>query len=148
MRCFVYCEWIDDARMTRSLPSARFVGRVRLPDHRLAFVSFKEQGSDTVHGSGCHIEPEKGSSLPGLLWELDVAAAKEAERLSRVPEGRYVKRLFAVEDEQGNKVQSAAYVIREPVGRSAPSREYRDHMIAGARKHGFPADYIRHIETL
>lgn len=148
MKCFVYCEWIDDARLTRSLPTAKFIARVTLPDHRLAFVSFKEEIAETIQGSGCHLEPAKGSSVPGLLWDFDDAAVKEAERLSRVEQGRYVKRVLAVVDDAGNPIECAAYVIGNPVGQSKPSQEYRDHMVAGARQHGFPADYLTYIQNI
>ncbi len=33
VKSFVYCEWIDDDRLVRALPTARFLGRVRLEDH-------------------------------------------------------------------------------------------------------------------
>lgn len=148
MKSFVYCEWIDEDRLTKALPSAVRIGKVVLPNYRLTFVSYHEDGQDEIRGSGCHVIEEKGSELPGLLYEYDEHATAVAERLSRVREGRYVAASFPVKDENGQIVDAVAYIIKHPVGDSAPSEEYKANMIAGAQKNSFPEEYIRYIESL
>lgn len=148
MKSFVYCEWIDEDRLTKALPSAVRIGKVVLPDYKLAFVSYHEDGSDEVRGSGCHVLPEKGTELPGLLYEFDERAKAVAEKLSRVREGRYVAQSFTVRLEDGSTVDGVAYVIKHPVGDSTPNDEYRANMIAGAKKNAFPEAYVKYIESL
>lgn len=147
-KSFVYCEWIDDDRLKRALPSARFIGTVRLADHRLAFVSFKEDGSDAVLKGGCFLEEAAGAVTPGLLYEFDAAALAEAERLSRVAQGRYCAKWVQVVDGRGAAHLAVAYVIKHPVASSSPSNEYKANMLAGARKHAFPPQYLDHINAL
>src|SRR5579885_879559 len=109
VKSFVYCEWIDDDRLVRALPTARFLGRVRLEDHELAFVSFKEDGADAVFKGGCYLQPVPGAQTPGLLYEFDEAALAEAERLSRVRQGRYRATRVEVVDSAGGRHSAVAY---------------------------------------
>ena len=148
MKSFVYCEWIDDDRLLRALPSARFVARVTLDDYRLAFVSFKEDGNDTILKGGCYLEPAPGQQAAGLLYEFDDTALNEAERLSRVEQGRYCGKSFTVRDSEGRAHEAVAYVIKNPVGSASPSTEYKNNMLNGARKHGFSSEYISYISAL
>lgn len=148
MKCFVYCEWIDDDRLKRSMPDARFIDRVTLPDHRLVFTTFVEDDDATMRGGGCHLEAADGSAVPGLLYELSDDERGVAEALSRVKEGRYTPRQYQVVDSAGVTHDAIAYVIKTPTGVSTAPDEYRAHMLAGARKHGFPESYLRVLETI
>lgn len=148
MKCFVYCEWIDDDRLRKSMPDAQFIARVTLPEHRLVFTTFVEDGDPTVRGGGCHLEAAEGSDVPGLLYELSDGERAIAERLSRVQEGRYTPRHYQVVDSAGVTHDAVAYVIKTPTGASTAPDEYRAHMLAGARKHGFPEAYLQVLESV
>lgn len=148
MKCFVYCEWIDDERLKKSMPGARFMDRVTLAGHQLVFTTFVEDTDPTVRGGGCHLVAAEGHSVPGLLYELSDDERAIAEALSRVKEGRYTPRLYRVVDSAGVTHEAIAYVIKTPTGASTAPAEYRAHMLAGARKHGFPAEYLRVLETI
>lgn len=148
MKCFVYCEWIDDERLRRSMPGARLIGEVVLPDHRLVFTSFVEDGDAKVRQGGCHLEARGGSSVPGLLYELSDDEVRIAESLSRVAEGRYAPKRYQVVDRAGGRHEAVAYVIKHPGAPSRAPDEYRAHMLAGARRHGFPQDYLEQLEAI
>lgn len=148
MKCFVYCEWIDDDRLKKSMPDAQLIDRVTLPDHRLTFTSFVEDEDKTVRAGGCHLVPAAGDSVPGLLYELNEEEQQIAESLSRVPQGRYAPVTYQVVDSAGNTHEAVAYVIKHSLGHSTPPDEYRAHMLAGARKHGFPEAYQQLLETI
>lgn len=148
VKCFVYCEWIDDERLKKSMPEARLIDRVILPDHRLTFASFVEDSDATIRQGGCHLVPAVGESVPGLLYEFDAQEQKTAETLSRVPEGRYTALPCRVVDRAGVAHDATAYVIKHPMGPSKASTEYRTHMLDGARKHAFPNEYLQLLETI
>ncbi|MBI2756537.1 MAG: gamma-glutamylcyclotransferase [Chloroflexi bacterium] len=148
MKCFVYCEWIDDHRLRQSMPEVRLLDRVVLPDHRLAFTSFVEDADATIRPGGCNLVYAQGNSVPGLLYELDAVQERVAETLSRVAEGRYTPRSYEVVDRAGITHQAVAYVLKHPLDASPAPDDYRLHMLAGARRHEFPEDYIRAIEAL
>lgn len=148
MKVFMYCEWIDDERVRRSMPNAKMLDRVRLPNHRLVFTTFVEDSDKTERGSGCHMEPSPGDVVHGLMFDLTEEEVSTAERLSRVAEGRYTGQTFRVVDSHGEEHDAVAYVIKHPIGSSTPSDEYRDHMLVGARKHEFPGEYLSMLERI
>lgn len=148
MKCFVYCEWIDDERLKKAMPNARFIGRVVLPEHRLTFTSFVEDGDPTLRNGGCHLEESPEQSVPGLLYEFGEAEQEIAETLSRVPQGRYTPLSCRVVDRAGIFHDAIAYVIKHPLGPSKAPDEYRAHMLAGAQKHEFPDAYRQLLETI
>lgn len=148
MKSFVYCEWIDDDRLMKALPSAKFLRTVSLKDYKLSFVSFTEDGNSAVFKGGCFLEQATGESTPGLLYEFDDAAVAEAERLSRVSQGRYCAKNVWVSDNLGTEYEAVAYVIKHPITAASPSVEYKENMMNGARKHAFPLQYISYINTL
>lgn len=148
MKCFMYCEWIDETRVRRSMPDCVVIDTVTLPDHKLVFTTFVEDEDRTERGSGCHMVPSAGDHVLGLLVELNEGEVAIAERLSRVEQGRYTPQGYRVIDSKGDAHDSVAYIIKHPLGPSAPSDEYRDHMVVGGRNAGFPEDYVAMIEGL
>jgi len=148
MKCFVYCEWIDDERLRISMPDAQLIDKVTLLGHRLIFTSFVEDGDNTVQNGGCHLVEAEGFSVPGLLYELSMGEQQIAEKLSRVKEGRYTPADYRVVDSGGTSHDAIAYVIKHPKGPSTASSEYREHMLNGARKHNFPEEYVKQLESI
>jgi gamma-glutamylcyclotransferase len=148
MKCFIYCEWIDDDRLKKSMPTAQLVDTAFLPDHRLMFATFVEDEDKTERPGGCHLVESRGDSVPGLLYELTEEEKSVAEALSRVGEGRYTPVQYQVVDSRGTRHNAVAYVIKHPFGPSTAPDEYREHMLNGARNHGFPEAYLRLLETI
>jgi len=148
MKCFVYCEWIDDERLRSSMPDAQLIDKVMLSGHRLVFTSFVEDGDETVRNGGCHLVEAEGFSVPGLLYELSVEEQQIAETLSRVREGRYTPVHYQVIDSKGVSHDAVAYVIKYPKGSSKASNEYREHMLNGALQHNFPEEYVKQLKSI
>lgn len=148
MKCFMYCEWIDETRVRKSMPDCVVIDTVTLPDHKLVFTTYVEDEDKTERGSGCHMVPSPGDQVLGLLVELNDEEVAIAAGLSRVDQGRYTPQNYTVIDSQGNAHDSVAYVIKHPLGPSKPSDEYRDHMVVGGRNMGLPEEYIAMIESL
>lgn len=145
---FVYCEWIDGQRMLKSLPTAEYVSIADLEDHRLAFVAYVETGTEAPGVGGCHLLEESGSTVPGVLYELDEDAQVEADRLCRIDEGRYRRATYSVRTPDGEVHEALTYIIANPTAESAPSQEYVQHMVQGAADRGFPREYIAELEGM
>jgi hypothetical protein len=84
----------------------------------------------------------------GLLYDITDADLREAERLSRVQEGRYTRRDFDVLGEDGKRYKGIAYVIKHPLGPSKPSHEYLNHMLKGGKEFGFPPAFVDALKAL
>lgn len=119
MKCFMYCEWIDETRVRRSMPDCVVIDTVTLPDHKLVFTTYVEDEDKTERGSGCHMVPSVGDEVLGLLVELNDEEVAIAAGLSRVEHGRYIAQNYTVIDSRGNEHDSVAYVIKHPLGLSS-----------------------------
>ena len=64
------------------------------------------------------------------------------DKMTRVEHGRYTRKNLRVVGEDGRHYKAVAHAIKNPIGKSQPSREYMSHMIKGAKEHNFPKDYI------
>ena len=145
MYLLIYCEWLDSELVKRSLPNARFVTKVRVPDYRLVFTSFSEDDSRRVLEGGCHLAEATGHVLLGVLYEVSEEDLIRLDKLTRVGNGRYTRKYLSVIDEEGKKYDTVAHCIKNPKGKSRPSREYLEHMVKGAKEFGFPQDYIQSL---
>ena len=148
MYLLIYCEWLDSRLVKKSLPDARLHGKATLKDYKVAFSSFSEDGSDELQYGGCHLAAAPGETLHGVLWEITDEELAKLDKLTRVEHGRYVKKHVTVLDATGKSCAAVAHSIKNPKGASRPTKDYMDHMIAGAREHGFPPAYIEALEAL
>ncbi len=83
--------------------------------------------------------------LFGVLYEVSEEDLIRLDKLTRVEKGRYRREYLSVIDEEGKRYDAVAHCIKNPKGRSRPSREYLEHMISGAREFNFPLDYIQSL---
>jgi gamma-glutamylcyclotransferase len=148
MNLFIYCEWLDSRLVYKSLPDAKFAGKATVKDYRVAFSSFTEDVSDEMLYGGCHLEPAEGQTLYGLLYAISDEELAKLDKLTRVEQGRYVKKHLTVADEKGKLRAAVAHSIKNPRGKSRPTQDYMDHMIQGAKEHSFPHSYIELLERL
>lgn len=145
MYLLIYCEWLDSELVKRSLPNARFVTKVKVPDYRLVFTSFSEDDSQGVLEGGCHLAKATGHVLLGVLYEVSEEDLIRLDKLTRVENGRYTRKYLSVIDEEGKKYDAVAHCIKNPKGKSRPTKEYMNHMIKGAKEFNFPQDYIQSL---
>lgn len=148
MYLLIYCEWLDSDLVKKSLPDARLVGKATLKDHKVAFSSFTEDVSPEMMYGGCHLEAAPGQTLYGVLYEISDDELAKLDKLTRVEQGRYIKKFPTVVDENGTSHKTVAHSIKNPKGKSRPTKDYMDHMIKGAKEHGFPKPYIDLLEKL
>ena len=93
-----------------------------------------------------NIAPEPGARTCGVLWLLDPKALDRLDRSEGVPQ---VYRRIHVEIVVGGEERVAAFTYRSPwtVAGRKPSARYLGLLVAGAREHGLPAEYVRFLES-
>ena len=128
------------ARVTR----ARLLGAVEVPGHRLAF---HKRGVD---GSGkCHVyaEQEQSDRMHGVLYEIDKRGKATLDRDERKNRG-YREQVVKV-SLHGVTWEPYLYVAQSSHVDSGliPYHWYKSLVLAGARYHGFPAEYVQAIEA-
>ena len=148
MYLLIYCEWLDSELVKKSLPDAKLIGTATLKDHKVAFSSFTEDGSPEMMYGGCHLEAAPGQTLYGILYEISDEELAKLDKLTRVEQGRYVRKYPTVADGSGKLYNAVAHSIKNHKGKSRPAKDYMDHMIKGAKAHSFPKPYIDLLEKL
>ena len=143
---FAYGSNMSTARLTARTPSARVVGRGRLPNHALRW---HKRGRD---GSGkCDVAFAGARSTAvvwGVLYRIDCAEKADLDRIEGLGVG-YDEHEVVVVTEAG-EIAARTYVARpgavDPALR--PRQWYKAHVLAGAREHGLPAPYVEMIERV
>lgn len=141
---FAYGSNMSTARLTARTPSARVVGRGRLPGHALRWHKLGRDGSGkcdvVVAGS------ESTAVVWGVLYRIDCAEKGDLDRIEGLGVG-YDEHEVVVSTETG-RVAARTYRARPDAVDPAlrPRRWYKAHVLAGAREHGLPAPYIEMIE--
>ena len=93
-----------------------------------------------------NITPEAAARTCGVLYLLD---PEELERLDRSEGVPQVYRRIPVEIVIGGEERVAAFTYRSwwTVAGRKPSARYLGLLVAGAREHGLPAEYVTFLES-
>lgn len=139
-----YGSNLHPLRLAARVPSARTVGVVEIPGYRLAFHK------RSVDGSGkCLIYTEQGQSrkMYGVLYEFDVSEKASLDKAEGKGNG-YCGQLVQF-PLNGETYTSYVYIAQSThVDPSlVPYHWYKGLVLAGARYHHFPAEYIASIEA-
>jgi len=124
-------EW----RRRHGLPQylLRYVGNAWLPDHQLAFT----MGSGIIGGGTLDLQPDRGSLVPGALFELAPGGLEALDRKEGAP--HHYRRMNAVAlDDHGREVPVMTY-IGTPERRSPfhpPCEHYLDLVREGYEVRG------------
>ena len=116
------------SQMARRCPTARMIGTATLTDYRMLFRGNGWGGVATV-------EPDAGSSVPVLLWEIQPADERALDIYEGYPT-LYTKITKTV-DLNGEPVEAMLYVMTESHELSAPSPSYYAVLREGYKMHGF-----------
>lgn len=151
MHYFAYGSNLDPQQMSRRCPGATVVGLAELRDHRLTFpLTSHDWGGGVASVGVAH-----GESVWGAVYELTdghLAALDRYEQyvgpgdqhnlydretvsvqLVRADDGSFPRRLHAW-----------IYLARS-ANPSPPSRRYLDAILAGARHHRLPDEYVARL---
>ncbi len=144
---YIYCEWLDSSLVKKWIPDAKLVTVAELPDHKVSFVTYKDDAGEKFEG-GCCLTAAPGETLYGVVWEITEEALLSVDKLVKIGEGKYTREYRAVKGHDGKSYATVSHSIKNPTGISTPSEEYLAHMVGGAKEFKFPAEYVEKLEEL
>ena len=118
--------------------------RGRLDGYRLTFDLPVGPGERGV----ANLVADPGAVTWGACYLLDAATCDQLDRTEGVHAGYYRRLDVAVTIEDGARLTAFAYHGTMTVPGRKPSARYVGLVLDGAREHGLPAEWIRHLETL
>lgn len=143
MKYFAYGSNMSSEEMRAWCPSAQFVAAARLPHHRLDFTRYSRKRE----GGVADIVPARGQEVWGVLYELDAGDLAALDRKEGVP-AAYTRAFVDVAPVSGEPARVLTYTVVEKGRTEAPSREYLEIMLRGARERDLPGSYVRTLEQI
>jgi gamma-glutamylcyclotransferase len=138
---FAYGSNMSRHQMGQRCPGHGRGLRARVDGFRLAFDRYsKGRGGGHV----ADILPEPSSHVWGVLWEVEERHLDVLDGFEGVARGVYRRVDVEAEMEDASAV-AIAYQICEPAEEGAPSRDYLDLLLEGAREFDFPSGYVRFL---
>lgn len=141
MQIFCYGSNMLSQRIQERVPSARPICLGRLVAHRLAWHKRSDDGSGK-----CDIEKTDvaGDFVLGVIYEVDAA---EKPQLDAAEGKGYEQTSVDVETPTGS-VRALAYKAANIDAARQPYHWYKAFVVAGAREHGVPEDYLLGLEAI
>jgi gamma-glutamylcyclotransferase len=148
MHYFSYGSNLNPEQMRGRCPDHKVVGMAALHEHRLAFPLTSHDWG----GGVASVVPSHGTTVWGIVYDLSERDLAELDRYEgyRGPDDQhnlYDRQTVFVEltrPEDGSiprRVRAWCYFAR-PSNPAAPSRRYLDAVLAGARHHRLPEEYV------
>lgn len=151
MLYFAYGSNLDPEQMRLRCPGHRVVGLAELRDHRLSFPLTSHDWGGGVAG----LAVAHGESVWGVVYQLTAEDLASLDRYEHFvgPGDQHnlydretvsVQLVRADDDSFPRRLQAWTYLARQ-ANPSPPSRRYLDAIIAGARHHRLPDDYVARL---
>ncbi len=139
MKYAAYGSNLHPFRLSQRTPTARLIGTAHLPDWSLRFCKRSKDASGKctiVAGSGgVHV----------AIFDISADDKRVLDRIEGLGNGYAEIPLFIPGFGNCRSYVAEASHIDETL---APYDWYRELVLAGARTHGFPAEYVRRIESV
>ena len=133
-RYIAYGSNMDEGQMAHRCPTARLLGQTEVEGYRLLF-----KGSLT--GAYATIEPQEGSRVPVLIWEIGEADEASLDRYEGFPSFYYKKDLTV--SLGGQEVTAMAYIMDERRRLGEPGGAYYGVLERAYEKFGFPMETLQ-----
>jgi len=133
-----YGSNLNLTQMADRCPTARVIGSGEMKDWRLLF-----RGSRA--GAVATVEPEKGSSVPVLVWEITSADEAALDRYEGWP-FLYRKETVRVKI-NGRTIKAMVYIMNEGRPLGQPGCYYYSVILEGYKEAGFDMDILRRAAT-
>ena len=122
-------------QMAARCPEARVAGKAVLPDWKLVF---------RLHAT---IEPEKGSMVPVLIWEISDRDERHLDAYEGWP-SYYIKQeievmMTDIRGKHPRKVTAMVYIMTEGHNVRMPMKRYVDVLVEGYERFGFDKEILR-----
>lgn len=89
-----------------------------------------------------------GARIWGVAYELPTSEAQRLDGTEGGGRGAYTRVGVTVEARDGRVIQSFTYHSARGAQGRKPSRRYLGLLLAGARHHGLPPDYIEELRAI
>ena len=136
MLYFGYASNMDETQMAARCPAAKLLDGAVLPDHGFVITS---KGYASV-------VPSPGDVVFGLLWDITPGDAESLDRYEGIRAGLYRKVELGVTTTGGKDIRAMAYLASEKTT-GKPQPGYLEQVVAAARRHHLPEDYVRRLES-
>ena len=151
MLYFAFASNLDPERMSQHCPAHRVVGLAALRDHRLGFPRYSPQWGGGISSP----QLAHGQTVWGIVYDLtddDMRALDELEGFRGSGDqhnicDREIVTVDLTRPDDGSiprRVRPWMFVAR-PSNPSAPTRQYLDAILTGARHHHLPEEYIARL---
>ena len=143
---FAYGSNLDVEQMETRTEAVHRAVRCRLPRHRLAFSKLPDSGI----GAFANIIADESSSVWGVAYWCDENAIQRIDRREGVATGHYRHENVDVVTDAGDVLHAMTYVAGDDNTREGlrPRSEYLRTIIAGARQHALPREYVAALLVL
>ena len=139
---FAYGSNMSSAFLQRVVPSAQAVGRAEVLNYRVEFPYY----SETYQGGLSGLTPAPGERTWGVLYRIADDEVAKLDRFQAGDDEGYTRKPLWVIDDSGELQLAQAYLPTNPAGPFEPSLRYVGLMVAGAKEHGLPTQYVARFE--
>jgi gamma-glutamylcyclotransferase (GGCT)/AIG2-like uncharacterized protein YtfP len=139
---FAYGSNMDWQQMRRRCPSSRFVCVARLGDYRFAIA----RHSRLRHCGTANIFMEPGSEVWGIVYDV---SDEDLLTMDGFEDGYRREQVFVTALNDGrHPLQALVYIAEKEEGVPLPNRDYKRHIIEGARHWQLPPSYCAMLEKI
>jgi gamma-glutamylcyclotransferase len=136
---FAYGANMSTKWLQKSVPSAKPIGRAKLPNKHFICNKKSKDGS-----AKANLTDSTGDTVWGVLYQIDPA---ELGRLDKA-EGGYKRLIMDMLTDDGSSIEAYVYVSCELTDDTRPYDWYKKTVIEGAREHQLPPSYVKSLEQI
>jgi gamma-glutamylcyclotransferase (GGCT)/AIG2-like uncharacterized protein YtfP len=133
---FAYGSNMDEKQMMQRCKNAEFVDSARLLGHKFIINS---RGVATIVS-------KSDSEVYGILWRITKQDEEKLDRCEGIEHNVYRKEKVSVTTYKGKHVEVMVYIATNSTPGS-PRHDYMERIVAAARLHNFPDNYIKELES-
>ena len=142
---YAYGSNLNFNQMKQRCPSAIFAAIARLPGYRLTFPRMADSWGGGVAG----IELDSTSSILGAIYKLSFDDLLILDKYEGVSNRDYIRVSLIVYLQNSSSQEVWSYLANpEKDNPFRPSRLYMETIIAGAKYHCLPHEYIEHLKRI
>lgn len=139
---FSYGSNMSTRRLAARVPSAKKICNAYLPGHQFRI---HKRGRDESAKCDAHYTGNHNDHVRGVLYEI---LTTEKPQLDSIEGPGYESKRVTIITDDERTIDAFTYVAIYIDTSMKPYHWYKQHVLAGAREHQFPEDYISSIEVI